>query len=439
VAGVPASLAQGAVSAYGSQQAGAIAAAGPAAGVRATEHPAHMQRVHQQPSQAQASNSGPLNVPDKQSATVAGTSAAANTKSPGSAKPPLPTVTASARGKTVLPGGNNGHQRQQSQTQNHNAATRNPTPQLTQGTPFSGTHNNANVTPAGPSNVLQNPGAKVASNPANGTLNLSPAEILLTSTAMQKAGQGQAMAQAAAQQMHLRRPGAAPNGTPTPALLQALAQHAVTTRGNQQPHQQLQQQRAAAQGQGQPQAVSMNPTTSRSPTTALAQPRQPQSSPLQPAPQPQPPFPQQNPGISAIPQQAQSQGIAALGLNQQNNPHVSTTIPLINMNHVRALQQRGFTNEEIKRFMSMLKQQQQQQARLTTQQQQQQLMGNGGNPQGQTVIQGQMRPTQSRVHILNGRRIWAGAIKWQMLDHATMQKRTIEARLTATPMDGQET
>lgn len=382
-----------------------------------------MQRVHQSQQLSQAQPSNLPNVPNKKTATVAGTTTA-STKSPASAKPSL-SVNASARGKPVLPGGNNGYQRQQSQTQNQNAATRNATPQ---GTPFSGTNNNANVTVAGPSNVLQNSSAKVAPNPANSTLNLSPAEILLTSSTM---------AQAAAQQMHLRRPGVISNGPPAPALLQALAQHAATTRGNQQAHQKLQQQRApVAQGQGQPQAANMNPTTSKSPTTAFAQSRQSQSSPLQPVSQPQPPFPEQNPGTSAMHQQPQSQGISAL--NQQNNPHVSTTIPPITMmNQIHALQRRGLTNEQI---MSLLKQQQQQQqAHVTAKQQQQQLAGNGGNPQVQAAIQAQMRSTQSHVQILNGRRIWAGAIKWQMLEHATKQKRTVEARLVATPMDGQET
>jgi len=423
VAAVAAAPAQGAASASNGQQNGATAAAG---GVRtAEEHRVPTQRANPS-AQAQPSNPGPPAMPENPT-LAPGTSPAS--KSPGSAKPAPSTANAGARGKAGLPGGNNGHQRQQGQNQNPNATARNVNPHSMQGAPTSGTRNNANVAAAGPSNALPNPGANAAPNPAPGILNLTPSEILLTSANMQKAGQNQAMTQAAAQQMHLRRYGVPPNGTPNPAVLPALAQHAAATR----PNPTSQQQRAVpSQGQGQPQTTKVNPSPLKSPTTVLAQPRQPQSSPPQAASQSQPPFPQQNPGISATTQQAQPQVTAPLGLGQQNNPHVSTTMPPINMDHVRALQQRGFTADQIKNLIQQSMAQYQ--ARFAAQQQQ--LMGNGGNTQVQTAIQAQMQ--QSRVQIINGRQIWAGAIKWHMTDSISKQRRTIEAHITATPVDGQE-
>ena len=228
--------------------------------------------------------------------------------------------------------------------------------------------------------------------------------------------------------MHLRHSGASPNGTPNTAVLQALVQHAVVTRSNPT----LQQRVAPSQGQGQLQTTNMNHSLLKSPTTVLAQHRRCQSSPSRVASQSQPPFPHQNPGVSATAQQAQPQVTAPLGLGQQNNPHVSTTMPPISMEQVRALQQRGLTTDQIK---SLIQQSMtQHRARLAAQQQQ--LMGNGGATQVQTAIQAQMQ--QSRVQIINGRRIWAGAIKWHMTDSISKQRRTVEAPVTATPVDGQE-
>lgn len=346
----------------------------------AEEYKALMQRVHQH---GQASSGAP--------------SAPTNTTS---GSPETSKSAASAKGKPVP--SNISHQRQLSHGQGRNSSPANAPQNQNQSTPSVKSQSTGTSSVNAPAPL---PSAIPIAN-SNPALNLSPAQILITAGQIQKAAQNQVLAQATAQQMHLRRPGIAPHAGAV--QMQALAQQAAVTRAGQAQH-----RPPSGLGQTQPKTqapTATNPSPSRSPGTGLAPPRpaqtQTHSSPLQPPPpqsQPQAQtqglYPQATPPTPI--QQAQAQTIAALARAAQggnamaiyNNPQLLQT-----------LQQRGFTPDQIKQIL----------IRLMSQ-----------------------RALPRNVQNVDGRRRWVGAIKWPLLDPQTKQLRTIEAHIHAIPLDEQ--